>query len=101
MTLTKADWVSQIIAQSGLGRPDAKQLVNQVFEEISGSLETGEAVKLAGFGSFGVRYKKPRPGRNPKTGDGCGITARRVMTFKARHTLKASIEAARPPGSRE
>ena len=101
MTLTKAGWVGQLIEQSGLGRPDAKQLVNQMFAEISGSLETGEAVKLAGFGSFGVRDKKPRPGRNPKTGDGCLITARRVATFKAGHTLKASIEAAKPPGSRE
>ena len=92
MTLTKADLVGHIIAQSGLDRPDAKQLVNQMFAEIKGSLETGEAVKLAGFGSFGLRDKKPRPGRNPRTGDGCLITARRVVTFKASHTLKASIE---------
>lgn len=62
MTLTKADWVGHIIEQSGLDRPDAKQLVNQMFEEISGSLETGEAVKLAGFGSFELRDKRPSRG---------------------------------------
>ncbi len=101
MTLTKADLVGQLIEQSGLSRPDAKGLVEQMFEEIRGSLETGEEVKLAGFGNFELRDKKPRPGRNPKTGDGHLIAARRVVTFKASHKLKESIEAAKPPGSRE
>ena len=63
MTLTKADLVGQLVGQSGLDRPDAKQLVNQMFEEIRGSLENGEEVKLAGFGNFELRDKKPRPGR--------------------------------------
>ncbi len=101
MTLTKADLVGQLIRQSGLDRPDAKHLVNQMFEEIRGSLENGEAVKLAGFGNFELRDKKPRPGRNPKTGADCPITARRVVTFKASYKLKESIEAATTPGSPE
>jgi integration host factor subunit alpha len=101
MTLTKADLVGRLIEQSGMDRPDAKGLVEQLFEEIKGSLETGEDVKLAGFGNFELRDKKPRPGRNPKTGDDCLITARRVVTFKASHKLKESIEVVKPPGSRE
>jgi integration host factor subunit alpha len=101
MTLTKADLVGRLIEQSGMDRTDAKRLVDQMFEEIRSSLEKGESVKLAGFGNFELRDKKPRPGRNPKTGDGCLITARRVVTFKASHKLKESIEAAKPPGSRE
>ena len=101
MTLTKADLVGQLIGQSGLDRTDAKQLVNQMFEEIRGSLEKGEEVKLAGFGNFELRDKRPRPGRNPKTGDDFLITARRVVTFKASHKLKELAEVAKPPGSRE
>ena len=101
MTLTKADLVDQLVGQSGLGRPDAKQLVNQMFEEIRGSLEKGEEVKLAGFGNFELRDKKPRPGRNPKTGDDCLITARRVVAFKASHKLKELAEVAKPPGNRK
>ena len=101
MTLTKADLVGQLIEQSDMDMTDAKQLVNQVFEEIRGSLEKGEEVKLAGFGNFELRDKKPRPGRNPKTGDDFLITARRVVTFKASHKLKESIEVVKLPGSRE
>ncbi len=101
MTLTKADLVGRLVGQSGLDRTDAKQLVNQMFEEIRGSLEKGEEVKLPGFGNFDLRDKMPRPGRNPKTGDDCPITARRVVTFKASHKLKELIEAAKPHGDRE
>ena len=58
-------------------------------------------MKLPGFGNFELRDKRPRPGRNPKTGDAYLVTARRVVTFKASHKLKGSIEAAKPPGGRE
>ena len=101
MTLTKADLVGKLIEQSGLDRLGAKRLVDQLFEEIRGSLEKGEAVKLSGFGNFELRDKRPRPGRNPKTGDDCLITARRVVTFKASHKLKALAEVAKPHGNRE
>ncbi len=101
MTLTKADLVGQLIEQSDMDRPDAKGLVGQLFEEIRGSLEKGEPVKLPGFGNFELRDKRPRPGRNPNTGDDCLITARRVVTFKASHKLKELTEVAKPPGSRE
>ena len=85
MTLTKADLVDQLSGQSGLDRADAKQLVNQMFEEIRGSLENGEAVKLAGFGNFELRDKKPRPGHNPTTGEACPVTARRSLSSKMSH----------------
>lgn len=101
MTLTKADLVGQLIEQSGMDRPDAKRLVDQMFEGIRGSLEKGEEVKLVGFGNFELRDKRPRPGRNPKTGDDVPVTARRVVTFKASNKLKESIETAKPPGSLE
>jgi integration host factor subunit alpha len=92
MTLTKADLVDQLTDELSMDRPDAKCLVNQFFEEIRSSLENGEGVKLAGFGNFDLRDKKSRPGRNPKTGDDCPITARRVVTFKASNKLKESVE---------
>ena len=101
MTLTKADLVGRLIEQSDMDRPDAKGLVEQLFEEIRGSLEKGEPVKLPGFGNFELRDKRPRPGRNPKTGDGHLVAARRVVTFKASQRLKELVEAAKPPGGRE
>ena len=101
MTLTKADLVGRLVEQFSLGRADAKGLVGQVFAEIGRALEQGDAVKLAGFGTFELRDKPPRPGRNPKTGDDCLITVRRVVTFKASPKLKQSIEVAQPPGNRE
>ena len=62
------------------------------FEEIRHALETGECVKLSGFGNFNLRDKNQRPGRNPKTGEEIPITARRVVTFKAGHKLKSRVE---------
>ncbi|MDO4643550.1 MAG: integration host factor subunit alpha, partial [Cardiobacteriaceae bacterium] len=83
MTLTKADIVESIITQIGVLRPEARQLVDDLFEEIRSCLATGESVKLSGFGNFELRDKRQRPGRNPKTGEEIPITARRVVSFKA------------------
>ena len=96
MTLTKADIVESIIAQVGLARPDARQMVDDLFEEIRACLAAGEAVKLSGFGNFELRDKKERPGRNPKTGKEIPITARRVVSFKARQKLKARVAESKP-----
>lgn len=96
MTLTKADIVESIIAQVGLARPDARQMVDDVFEEIRACLAAGEAVKLSGFGNFELRDKKERPGRNPKTGKEIPITARRVVSFKAGQKLKARVAETKP-----
>jgi len=93
MALTKADMVERLFAELGLNKRDAKELVDQFFEVIKVSLESGRSVKLSGFGNFDLRDKRQRPGRNPKTGEEIPITARRVVTFKAGQKLKATVEA--------
>ena len=69
MTLTKADLVESLIDETELNKDDAKSFVNQFFEEVKSLLESGQQVKLSGFGNFDVRDKRQRPGRNPKTGE--------------------------------
>jgi integration host factor subunit alpha len=92
MALTKADLVEKLVDEVGLGKRDAKELVDEFFEEIKNALEAGNPVKLSGFGNFDLRDKKQRPGRNPKTGEEIPITARRVVTFKPGQKLKAKVE---------
>lgn len=96
MTLTKADIVEAIIAQVGIPRPEAREMVDVMFEEIRVCLASGEAVKLSGFGNFELRDKSQRPGRNPKTGEEIPITARRVVSFKAGQKLKARVSETKP-----
>lgn len=96
MTLTKADIVESMIMQIGIERPEAKQIVDDLFEEIRVCLAEGEAVKLSGFGNFELREKNQRPGRNPKTGEEIPITARRVVSFKAGQKLKARVAESKP-----
>ena len=98
MTLTKADIVESVIAQIGVPRPDARQMVDELFEEIRVCLSDGETVKLSGFGNFELRDKQQRPGRNPKTGEEIPITARRVVSFKAGQKLKARVSSSKPRG---
>ncbi|HIA77252.1 MAG TPA: integration host factor subunit alpha, partial [Gammaproteobacteria bacterium] len=69
MTVTKADLANTLFEQLGLNKREAKEFVELFFETIRESLENGESVKLSGFGSFSVRDKRSRPGRNPKTGE--------------------------------
>jgi len=91
--LTKAELAENLFNKLGLNKREAKELVENFFEEIRTALEMGECVKLSGFGNFNLRDKSPRPGRNPKTGEEIPITARRVVTFKAGHKLKSRVEA--------
>ncbi|NJD07483.1 MAG: integration host factor subunit alpha [Methylococcaceae bacterium] len=93
MALTKADLVEKLLEDLGINKRDAKELVDQFFDEIKTALEAGGAVKLSGFGNFDLRDKKERPGRNPKTGEEIPITARRVVTFKPGQKLKAKVES--------
>src|SRR5580700_907401 len=90
--LTKADLAEHLFNVMGLNKREAKELIVLFFEEIRQALEHGESVKLSGFGNFNLRDKKQRPGRNPKTGEEIPITARRVVTFRAGHKLKARVE---------
>ena len=93
MALTKADMAERLFEELGLNKREAKEVVELFFEEIRGSLEKGQQVKLSGFGNFDLRDKKQRPGRNPKTGEEIPITARRVVTFRPGQKLKARVEA--------
>ncbi|HAZ60699.1 MAG TPA: integration host factor subunit alpha [Gammaproteobacteria bacterium] len=93
MALTKADMADRLFEELGLNKREAKELVELFFEEIRGALEQGRQVKLSGFGNFDLRDKNQRPGRNPKTGEEIPISARRVVTFRPGHKLKARVEA--------
>jgi integration host factor subunit alpha len=92
MALTKADLAEQLFDELGLNKREAKELVENFFEEIRGALEAGQQVKLSGFGNFDLREKKQRPGRNPKTGEEIPISPRRVVTFRPGQKLKARVE---------
>jgi integration host factor subunit alpha len=93
MALTKADMVERLFEDLGINKKDAKDLVDQFFEEIKAALAEGRSVKLSGFGNFDLRDKNQRPGRNPKTGEEIPITARRVVTFKPGQKLRVKVEA--------
>lgn len=93
MALTKADLAERLFEELGLNKREAKELVEVFFEEIRLALESGEQVKLSGFGNFDLRDKNERPGRNPKTGKEIPISARRVVTFRPGQKLKARVEA--------
>ena len=92
MTLTKAELADMLFDHVGLNKREAKDMVESFFEEIRMALESGDGVKLSGFGNFELRDKPQRPGRNPKTGEEIPITARRVVTFHASQKLKALVE---------
>jgi integration host factor subunit alpha len=90
-TLTRADLAEAVVEKVGLPRNESQDLVELVLEEISGSLADGNAVKLSSFGSFGIRQKGERVGRNPKTGQEVPITPRRVLVFRPSNIMKDKI----------
>lgn len=90
-TITRADLCETVYQRIGLSRAESSSLVEMVLGEITDALERGEAVKLSSFGSFVVRSKGERVGRNPKTGEEVPITPRRVMVFKPSNVLKSRI----------
>lgn len=92
MALTKAEMAEYLFSKVGINKSDAKEMVEAFFEEIRTALESGEQVKLSGFGNFDLREKKERPGRNPKTGEDIPISARRVVTFRPGQKLKCRVE---------
>ncbi|MGB0128566.1 MAG: integration host factor subunit alpha [Rhodocyclaceae bacterium] len=94
MTLTKAELADLLFEKVGLNKREAKDMVEGFFAEIRTALESGDSVKLSGFGNFQLRDKPQRPGRNPKTGEEIPITARRVVTFHASQKLKSAVESA-------
>ena len=96
-TITRADLSEAVYQQLGLSRTESSELVEMVLQEISQAITRGEVVKLSSFGSFVVRSKGERVGRNPKTGIEVPITPRRVMVFKPSNILKGRINGAAPP----
>lgn len=91
MTVTRAQLSEEVYRKVGLSRVESAELVESVLAEISGALERGEMVKISSFGSFAVRHKGKRVGRNPKTGQEVPISPRRVLVFRASHALKDQI----------
>lgn len=98
-TITRAQLTEAVYQEVGLSRNESAELVESVLAEVSGALVRGEMVKLSSFGSFSVRQKGHRTGRNPKTGDEVPILPRRVLVFRPSHVLKKSINDALTGGA--
>ncbi|MEZ5921687.1 MAG: integration host factor subunit alpha [Parvularculaceae bacterium] len=90
-TLTRAHLTDAIFSALGVSRNESAAFVERILDEVATSLERGETVKISSFGTFSVRQKSLRMGRNPKTGEEVPITPRRVVTFRASHVLKEEI----------
>jgi integration host factor subunit alpha len=93
-TITRADLSEAVYQEVGLSRNESAELVESVLDEVTGALGRGEMVKISSFGSFSVRQKGQRVGRNPKTGEEVPILPRRVLVFRPSHVLKDRIKSA-------
>lgn len=100
-TLTRADLTEAVFNKIGLSRHESAQMVEDILDEICSALARGEAVKLSSFGTFAVRQKSQRVGRNPKTGDEVPIAPRRVLVFRPSHVLKSLINGETPGAETE
>lgn len=96
-TITKADFVDQVYERIGFSKREAADFVEQVFDLMKAGMLSGDSVKISGFGTFVVRKKKPRKGRNPKTGDPMILPGRYVATFRPSHILRAAINGEAVP----
>lgn len=92
-TLTRMDLSEAIFREVGLSRNESAGLVESVLDHISDALVRGESVKISSFGTFAVREKSARVGRNPKTGQEVPISPRRVLTFRPSHLMKDQVAA--------
>lgn len=90
-TLTRMDLSEAVFREVGLSRNESAQLVETVLNHLSDSLARGESVKISSFGTFNVRDKAARIGRNPKTGEEVPIHPRRVLTFRPSHLMKDRV----------
>ena len=96
-TLTRMDLSEAVFREVGLSRNESADLVETVLELMSSALVRGEQVKISSFGTFSVRDKNARVGRNPKTGEEVPITPRRVLTFRPSHLMKERVAAGNKP----
>ncbi|MGC9370781.1 MAG: integration host factor subunit alpha [Paracoccaceae bacterium] len=92
-TLTRMDLSEAVFREVGLSRNDSAALVESVLSHMSDALVDGETVKISSFGTFTVRDKAARVGRNPKTGEEAPIPARRVLSFRPSHLMKERVAA--------
>ncbi len=90
--MTKADLVRIIFERVGLPKVESQKIVETIFDTMKQTLSEGESVKISGFGTFNVKKKKERRGRNPQTGDDLQITARKVVVFKPSTIVKRLVE---------
>ena len=95
-TVTRADLSEAVYTEIGLSRTESAQLVDSVLDTISDALVAGENVKISSFGTFLVRQKRGRVGRNPKTGEEVPIDPRKVLTFRASQVMRDRIIEAGP-----
>lgn len=91
--MTKADIVEKIQVGTGLPKKESAEMMEAVFSIMKTTLESGETLKISGFGSFLVKQKADRRGRNPQTGEAITIEARRVLTFKPSTVLRQAINS--------
>ncbi|MCC6305192.1 MAG: integration host factor subunit alpha [Rhodobacteraceae bacterium] len=96
-TVTRLDLSEAVFREVGLSRNDSAQLVETVLRHVSDALVRGETVKISSFGTFSVRDKSQRIGRNPKTGEEVPIAPRRVLSFRPSHLMKERVAAGNRP----
>jgi len=89
--MTKAELVECIYEKVGISKTESAEIVESIFNILKETLEQGEKIKISGFGTFTVKEKNARKGRNPQTGEGITISARRVLTFKPSQVLKRAL----------
>ena len=92
-TVTRADLSEAVYREIGLSRNESAELVESILTHLSDALVNGETVKISSFGTFSVRSKTARIGRNPKTGQEVPITPRRVLSFRPSHLMKDRVNA--------
>ena len=90
-SLTRSDLSDAVVREVGLSRQESLELVEEVLDYVIEALVDGETVKISSFGSFAIRHKSQRMGRNPKTGEEVPILPRRVIIFKPSHVLKNRV----------
>jgi len=101
LTMTKAELVEEVTQLGDLTRRDGEVIVDTIFDAVIGALKSGDKIEIRGFGSFRIRQRKPRIGRNPKTGAKVDVPAKRVPYFKPSKELRDLVnpdgKAAEPP----
>ena len=91
--MTKAEIVERVTEKTGFTKKESMEMVELLFDVMKSTLETGEKLKITGFGNFEVKQKADRRGRNPQTGEEITIEARKILTFKPSNMLKDSINS--------